>query len=88
MIWRNEQAELQFPADAPDDAPKQVPANTRVCLVGGIDDDGKGQSLVPLGSALLPTKNRLHFKRDDADHTGGGGPIRAGGRDFSSILIT
>ena len=40
MIWRNEQAELQFPADAPDDAPKQVPANTRVCLVGGIDDDG------------------------------------------------
>ena len=51
MIWRNEQAELQFPADAPDDAPKQVPANTRVCLVGSIADDGKGQSLVPLASA-------------------------------------
>ena len=51
MIWRNEQAELQFPADAPDDAPKQVPANTRVCLVGSIADDGKGHSLVPLASA-------------------------------------
>jgi len=51
MIWRNEQAELQLPADAPDDAPKQVPANTRVCLVGSIADDGKGQSLVPLASA-------------------------------------
>jgi len=51
MIWRNGQAELQLPADAPDDASKQVPANTRVCLVGGIDDDGKGQSLVPLASA-------------------------------------
>ena len=51
MIWRNEQAELQLPADAPDDAPKQVPANTRVCLVGSIADDGKGHSLVPLASA-------------------------------------
>ena len=58
MIWRNGQAELQLPADAPDDASKQVPANTRVCLVGGIDDDGKGQSLVPLASAMLPTKYR------------------------------
>ena len=51
MIWRNEQAELQLPADAPDDAPKQVPANTRVCLVGSIADDGPGHSLVPLASA-------------------------------------
>ena len=40
-----------MPADAPDDASKQVPANTRLCLVGSIADDGKGQSLVPLNSA-------------------------------------
>ena len=58
MIWRNGQAELQLPAGAPDDASKQVPANTRLCLVGSIADDGKGQSLVPLASAMLPTKYR------------------------------
>jgi hypothetical protein len=47
MIWRNGQAELQLPAGAPGDASKQVPANTRLCLVGSIDGDGGGQSLIP-----------------------------------------
>ena len=47
MIWRNGQAELQLPAGAPDDASKQVPANTRLCLVGSIGGAGGGQSLIP-----------------------------------------
>ena len=47
MIWRNGQAELQLPAGAPDDASKQVPANTRLCLVGSIAGAGGGQSLIP-----------------------------------------
>ena len=47
MIWRNGQAELQLPAGAPDDASKQVPANTRLCLVGSIAGRGGGQSLIP-----------------------------------------
>ena len=47
IIWRNGQAELQLPAGAPDDASKQVPANTRLCLVGSIAGAGGGQSLIP-----------------------------------------
>ena len=46
MIWRNGQAELQLPAGAPGDASKQVPANTRLCLLGSIGGGG-GPSLVP-----------------------------------------
>ena len=47
MIWCNGQAELQLPAGARDDASKQIPANTRLCLVGSIAGASSNSSYTP-----------------------------------------
>ena len=49
MIWRDGQAELKLPEGATET--KQVPANTRVCLVGSMAGAGAGHDLLPVEAA-------------------------------------
>ena len=51
MIWRDGQAELKLPEGATDAATKQVPANTRVCLVGSMAGADGGHDLIPADAA-------------------------------------
>ena len=77
MIWRNGQAELHLPAGTPDEASMQIPANTRLCLVGSIEIAGRGgdQSLTPIHDA-------------SAVPEGYGGPVFPFELNAKSMIVT